>query len=709
MMKSNNKKTIIRILIITLIAALVLPLTISISAFSSIDMNIKKAITTSSINNTYSSTVNKVNSAVSSAQTKISQLYDLNTELINYYKSQAQSKLNELNSLKNQITSKISSNASSTEINALANQFNSLVTTIEGLCQSIEMCLTDSKVVSARSTWYRPCESTYAQIKTNVEMFARIGINLIFVETFYHGMSAFRTDISDIPYHTSLAATYTDNEKNIVYQDYLSAFVACCLEYGIEVHAWVENFYVGINEGAHIIKQHPDWIMYNDDGTIAQRKEGGSYIFIDPANKDVQDLLVNYYNDLFEKHPEVKGLNLDYIRYPVSNQSLDTGYTVAAMKGFYDLLGKQFSSSQLASRDKMASKFEELFDKNYLIGGQTEANSNYQKWVEYRTQIITDFVYRIKTEVKEPNNIVLSTAVFASLSDSLDNKKQDWKTWFNNGWIEIATPMAYYTSSSAVASNVKTMISNGGNKCLYYTGIASSYSGLPAKENKSFIEASYSAGAYGYVIFSGAQIVGHTDVQDVLSSGINYKKAILPHAEIGKILSASFDDILSKADRLYITAGGMTLDNRNLLASEFEKILQMSDTTNEDIANIYQSVLQILNNVKKYASGYAQQRMSEDLDYLTDILKARSLMPIIVDEKDDDIGGDNVGDDNIGDDNIGDDNIGDDNIGDDNICDDNIIEDNTEEKVEDNSSNLGFFARLIQAIINFFKMLFGLK
>lgn len=699
------RNSIIKIIVVTLIASLVLPLALSASAIGSLNVDINKgaSVSSSSVNSTYNSTVNKVNSAVNSANSKISQLYDLNFELIDFYKSQAQSKLNELNAIKTQLINKISSNASSTEINNLVNQFNSTVSTVEALCQSLEMCLTDSKIVSARSTWYRPCEGTFSQIKENVEMFKRIGINLIFLETFYHGMSAFKSDISDIPYHTSLASTYTDNENNIVYNDYLSAFVACCVENGIEVHAWVENFYVGINANAHIIKQHPDWIMYNDDGTMTQRKEGGAYIFIDPANEEVQNLLINYYNELFKKHPEVKGLNLDYIRYPVSNRSLDTGYGVAAMKGFYESLGKTFTSAQLASRDKMANKFEELFNKNYLIGGQTEADSNYQKWVAYRTQVITDFVCRIKTEVKEPNGIVLSTAVFASLSDSLDNKKQDWKTWFNNGWIEIATPMAYYTTSSAVNSNVKTMIKNGGEKCLYYTGIASSYSGLPAKENKAFIEASYSAGACGYVIFSGAQIVGHTDVQDVLSSGVNYKTAVLPHAKINLILSASFEDILSKAERLYIPAGGMTAASQSALEDEFDKIMEMPDTTNEDIEAIYQAVLQILNNVKNYASGYSQQRMSEDLDYLADILKSRASMPIFVD---DDINDDDIGDDNINDDVNDDDNIDDDITGDDVVDEEIENEDNNTSK---EPQKLGFFARIIQAIINFFRMLFGMN
>ena len=236
------------------------------------------------------------------------------------------------------------------------------------------------------------------------------------------------------------------------------------------------------------------------------------------------------------------------------------------------------------------------------------------------------------------------------------------------------------------------MISYGGEKCLYYTGIASSYSGLPASENKAFIEASYSAGTCGYVIFSGAQIVGHADVQSVLSSGVNCKSAVLPHAEISKILKISFDDIISKAERLYIPAGAMTESDKISLEDEFDKILELPDTTNEELEVIYQSVLQILNNVQKYASGYAKQRISEDLDYLTDILKARSLMPIVEDDP--------TGDDDV----AGDDDV----TGDDNDVSDNENNDENKENAENPTEKLGFFAALIQAIILFFKRLFGL-
>lgn len=707
-------KGITKILVVFLAVAILGTSLMSASAIQMLsnESSIMKSanVTTSSLNSTYNSASNKVSSAVKSAETKLSQLYDLDKELIDSYISQAKSEIKRMETLKSNISNLLNTSPNSAQIDTLAQQFNEANARVEELCTLINVSLIESKVVSARSMWYRPCEKTYAEIKANVEMFRSIGINLIFVETFYHGMSAFRSDISDIPYHTSLAGSYIDYENDIMYQDYLSAFVACCVENGIEVHAWVENFYVGINADAKIIVEHPDWIMYNDDGTITQRKEGGAYIFIDPANKDVQDLLIEYYNELFEKHPEVKGLNLDYIRYPVSNKTADTGFAIGAMKGFYELLGKEFNEEQLADRKKMYNKFKQLFDKNYLFGGQTEADSNYNKWCEYRTQVISDFVYRIKTEVKETNNIVLSTAVFASLSESINSKKADWQTWFKEGWIEIATPMAYYTTASAVLSNVKSMISIGGNKCLYYTGIASSYSGLPAYQNKEFIEASYNAGTCGYVIFSGAQIVGHKDVQNVLASGVNNKWAVLPHAPIDEILKASFDDIIDKVDRIYVPAGGMSSSNREALKEKLDAILQMPYSTQEEIAEIYSVLQELRGALQSYATGYSLQRLTENVDYLSKIINTRSLMPIVEeevlspDEEPDEDEGTTEGSEGDIEEDKTDDTTNNDGVDDDNGEND---ESQTQPPVE-TPVKKSFFVKLIEAIMLFFKMLFGL-
>lgn len=585
------------------------------------------------LNSYYENLVTSVNSVIDSANTRIRQLYDVDVETLEKYIAEVTSELEELKEVKEGIEQALDNENLTPEARlSLLMQYNDSQLVIEKLRQQIIVSSAESKAVSARAVWHRPVEKNYAEIEENVKMYKEIGINLVFVETLYNGYSAFKSDVAEFPYHKDFADKLYIKDSDTTYDDYLTAFVACCIENGIEVHAWVENFYVGTQKDATVLKLHPDWIMYNDDNTYIQRNEGGEYIFIDPANKEVQDTLIAYYNDLFAKHPEISGLNLDYIRYPVSSDTEDTGYTMAAMKGFYELMGKEFSTAQLADRVKMANKFKQLFDKSYLLGGQKEADENFAKWVDYRMSVITEYVRRIKNEVKEENGIMLSTSVFASLQESTDAKKQDWKTWFSNGWIDIATPMAYYTDSSDVQLRVKEMILMAGNNCMYYTGIASSYSGLPAWQNKEHIEASYLGGASGYVVFCSTQIIGHDDVQNALKSGVNGKPAILPHADVNDLLATSFADIIDKSERLYIPAGGMTEQQKADLKAALDEIAAMSDADAESIYAICKRLESFAKtDVKSYAKGYSRQRIIEQINELVEILDARVSMKLIAD------------------------------------------------------------------------------
>ena len=668
------------------------------------------------LNSYYENLVTSVNNIIESAETRIRQLYDVDVETLNKLIAEAKTELDALKAVKEEIELALEdTNLTAERRLSLLMEYNDNQLGIEKLRQQILVSSAESKAVSARAVWHRPTELTYAAIEENIKMYSNIGMNLIFVETLYNGWSTFKSDIEEFPYHKNLSATYTSPD-GVVYEDYLSAFVALCKEYGIEVHAWVENFYVGTQSDAKVLQMHPDWVMYNDDDTIIQRNEGGLYIFIDPANKEVQDTLIAYYNDLFAKNPDVAGLNLDYIRYPVSDASEDTGYTMAAMIGFYETLGKQFNDSQLADRTKMVKKFVQLFDKDYLKGGQAEADANYQKWIEYRMDTVTEYVRRIKNEVKLTNGIMLSTSVFANLQESTNAKKQDWKTWFNNGWIDIATPMAYYTDSSDVQVRVKEMIIMGGNNCMYYTGIASSYSGLPAWQNKEHIEASYYAGASGYVVFCSTQIIGHSDVQNALLSGVNNKSAILPHAATADVLSASFADILDKADRLYIPAGGMTEENKAALSAIFEQILEMKAESGQDLYNITLRIQKLANNeIKNLAKGYSRQRIIEQLNELAGIIDAKVSMQLIADNEWDpelDVNRPELKDEvNVGEENNGNNNNNNNNNNKPGSGSNTGNTGNNTDKGETNEEEpeLGFFAKIWQAILNFFKKLFGIK
>ena len=458
--------------------------------------------------------------------------------------------------------------------------------------------------------------------------------NLILVETFYNGYSLFKSDY--VTYHKDFAgANYG------TYRDYLDAFVKIAAEYGIEVHAWVEDFYVGLDPNVPLLTAHPDWIMYNNLKTkngVAETElkyvqlnegeagnDGTGYIFIDPANDDVQDFLINYYKELCEENPLIKGLNLDYIRYPVTTREEDSGYTKKSMMEFATLVGAESKLNPSKTITEVYKDFyKNVFNPSYV--GKKKADENYQKWCEFRTQQITDFVERIKTEVKDEYNVLLSTSVFSSLTDTVEKKKQDWQTWFKNGWIDIATPMAYFDASSDVLKGVNDMILAAGANSYYYTGLASSYRGMAAYENVYQIEASYMGGANGYVIFCSTQIMGMTDVQDILKAGFNSKTAVLPHADTATVLQAYLDAVLDRADRIYIPNNYMNDAKKAALQTEFNKLLAMSVETADDILALRTAVNKFTsrNKLSAYASGYGAARIAETMTDLYDLLLVKA-------------------------------------------------------------------------------------
>ena len=475
----------------------------------------------------------------------------------------------------------------------------------------------ESSPVQGRAVWHRPTEHSLAQIRASLETYRECGFNLIFVEAFYGGMSLFKSDY--MPYHSDFASDSFGE-----YPDYLTAFAAVAHEVGIEVHAWVEDFYVGLNPAAGIAAEHGDWLLYNDDGTVYQRNEGGAYVFLDPANEGVQDLLIAFYNELLDEVPYIAGLNLDYIRYPVTSREEDTGYTLAAMTGFAETLGVTLDTSD---REAAADDFSRLFNSDYTL----TADENYDAWVDYRTQIITDFVERIKNEVKGTHEgLILSTAVFPSLTESVNTKMQDWQTWFSNGWIDVATPMAYYTDSADVLTHVSDMILMAGNNCYYYAGLASSYSGLPAYENANQIDAALLGGSHGYVIFCSTQVLGHEDVQEVLKSGINAADAVLPHASVAEVLEAYFDRILDRAERIYIPAGGMTQEQYTALGTRFQEILAMDVSTSEGIHEVLLALGELADDYRDYATGYSARRLSGTLSEVESMID-RKLSRFMID------------------------------------------------------------------------------
>lgn len=369
--------------------------------------------------------------------------------------------------------------------------------------------------VSARGVWHRPDdtgnEKNVKGVSDFLDKLQRAGINLVFLETFYHGMTMYRSRF--VPYYTKFQS-YDYGE----YPDYLTCFLEEAKKRDIEVHAWVEDFYIGIEEN-YFTKNLPEWILVTDKDST-RNTEGGGFIFLDPANEEVQKYLINFYDELLTKFPDIKGLNLDYIRYPVSEQNDDTGYTKTAISAFCKERG--------ISGNFSASEFASYVNKNGL----------YKAWVDFRAGHVTEFVKRVfETVRKNHEGRLVSTAIFPEPENAYNTKKQDFLTWINRGYIDIVTPMAYY-NNPAQLKNALNLMGKGCEKCFCYAGLAATYHNLSDAEVLKQLNVAEETGMDGFVFFGAKSLVSNPSYVELLNGQFSGVSSVTPHTEVKKLYRA---------------------------------------------------------------------------------------------------------------------------------------------------------------------------
>ncbi|MBE6532061.1 MAG: hypothetical protein E7676_00955 [Ruminococcaceae bacterium] len=339
--------------------------------------------------------------------------------------------------------------------------------------------------------WHRPNssgrENTLQGLISVLDEFASAGINTVFVEAFHHGMTFFRNEM--VPYYRGY------DEFNFgEYPDYLTAFVKEATARGISVHAWVQNFYIGVRDEVHFAVNHPDWILKNQHGSTRHTTEGqgfGGYIFLDPANSEARGYLIRFYDLMLQRFPEIKGLNLDYIRYPVSifEENTDTGYTDVAMNGFAERFG-----IELMDFDTRVEFNRAIREKNLL-----------EEWVAYRADFVTSFVLDVSRmmRMKHPGK-PLSTAVFPELNEAYYKKKQNVQAWLKSGALDMVTPMVYSYNADDVREQVLVMKKMcAGVKCC--AGLYATYHKQSPAELIDHINAGIASGSDGYILFDAAK------------------------------------------------------------------------------------------------------------------------------------------------------------------------------------------------------------
>jgi uncharacterized lipoprotein YddW (UPF0748 family) len=268
-----------------------------------------------------------------------------------------------------------------------------------------------------RGLWFRVAAKSPDEMRALVERAAANHFNLLFPETIYWSTTLCPRLGPDAP------------RQNPAFEgwDPLEILIEAAHARGMQVHAWCEVFFIGPGE-PELARLHPDWLAVDRAGaTRASAEENFRYFC--PSRPEAREYLLRQLEALAARYP-LDGLQLDYIRYPVS-QPLEASFCYCAH--CRDAFGAAAGADPLKlSPDSDPGKWAQ--------------------WVAWREERITSFVREARTRLRKARpEIVISAAVFPDVAEARGKKLQNWPAWAGEGLLDLLCMMTYFTDPAEVA------------------------------------------------------------------------------------------------------------------------------------------------------------------------------------------------------------------------------------------------------------------
>jgi uncharacterized lipoprotein YddW (UPF0748 family) len=305
------------------------------------------------------------------------------------------------------------------------------------LCLAMSGCA----VHEGRGIWVVRYQLGAPTILDQVVADAREGrFNLLFVQVHGRGDAYFRSQV--VPRSEALAETPPD-------YDPLGYVLKRGHGAGLQIHAWLNCLYVWPYPPPyplaeqHVVNSHPEWLVADDEGrsliqyTAAERvRESSEGLYLDPANPFVRDYFVQVCREVVEGY-DVDGIHLDFIRYPGSRW----GFNQGPLEAFIERWGVDPRLLSVCVQSPIPERFIEKKLPLHLRWHYYY----YSLWAEQKSHYVTELVRAIHQEVKSIRpQAILSAAVFPDPQVAYYLKGQDWPTWMEEGYLDLAVPMAYH-------------------------------------------------------------------------------------------------------------------------------------------------------------------------------------------------------------------------------------------------------------------------
>ncbi|WP_413199255.1 glycoside hydrolase family 10 protein [Nostoc piscinale] len=271
--------------------------------------------------------------------------------------------------------------------------------------RGVWLTTTDSKVFRSQQ-----------RIAAAMDLLAETGFNVVFPVVWNKGVTMY-------PSQTMRQNFGVEIDPMSVGRDPLAEVIAEARRVGLKVIPWFEyGFASSYNlNGGMLLQKKPEWAARDSQGNLLQKN---GFEWMNAFHPQVQDFLLNLVLEV------VKNYDVDGIQG-------DDRFPALPSEGGYDPL--------------TVARYQQQF------GRRPPNNHQDKQWLQWRADILTDFLARLYGEVKRINpNLLVSMS--PNIYDwGLREYLQDSATWLKLGIVDMIHPQIYrrdFNSYKAIANRL---------------------------------------------------------------------------------------------------------------------------------------------------------------------------------------------------------------------------------------------------------------
>lgn len=423
-----------------------------------------------------------------------------------------------------------------------------------------------SEAAEQRAIWYRPEETTLEGVQQVLDRMEKAGFNSIYLETTFWGYTIYPSETMKSYGLPAQHPRFENADYGQYGTDILKAYVMEGKKRGLTIQAWTDGFMIG-HESLGLpsqFKKYPEWAAIQRQNTNGKPVADSSskYYWLDIAQPKVQTFMLDIYKEMQSSY-EIKGLNIDYMRYPHQPADKSYGYS-----------------------EKVRTLYKEQFGVDPYDLNPTTTPEQWASWQEWLKEQENHFVDQLHLQSKVLNKKFMLTATPEPGPEAV--LISDWKDD-----LDGVIPQAYghdFNSIQKTVQDSKKLMPQG---TMYYTGIYSFYHHLSEMASVSdVISAKY--GTSGVNMFAFGQASAPS--VDALGKGPWREKAVNPGEEPILATLTQLKQMTQHINHIYIPQGAVERHQGNAIRDALNQLRDVVESNPTGSSNAFGVAVTAIDN-----------------------------------------------------------------------------------------------------------------